>query len=331
MNQSERLRIIYAGTPEFAVPALAALHQSGHHVVAVYTQPDRPAGRGRKLRASAVKMFAVESGLPVEQPLHLRDDDVAETMAQWQADVMVVAAYGLILPARILALPRYGCLNIHASLLPRWRGAAPIQRAILAGDGTSGASIMRMAEGLDTGPVIAQAETPIHANMTAADLHDQIAVAGSQRLLEILPAWCRGELQASEQNESDVSYAAKLQKQEATIDWQLSALEIHRKIMAFNPWPVAQTAFDSERQLRIWRSSVKTAADSHSTAQQSSSAIPAEAVPGSLHCPDGETLLVKCGSGELELIEVQLPGRKAMPSSDFLKSNPIENLVLGAN
>ena len=323
MNTSERLRVIYAGTPEFAVPALSALHAAGHQIVAVYTQPDRPAGRGRKLKASAVKTFALETGLPVEQPLHLRDDAVVETLAGWQADVMIVAAYGLILPKRVLDLPSHGCLNIHASLLPRWRGAAPIQRAILNGDQSSGASIMKMAEGLDTGPVIAQSEIPINTDMTAADLHDAIADAGSQQLIEILPAWCRGELQAAEQQEAAVTYAAKLQKQEATIDWQHSAIEIHRKIMAFNPWPVAQTAFDSDRQLRLWRSSLPQHGDA--------AVIPPAAVPGSLHSPDGERLLVKCGTGELELTQVQLPGRKAMPSSDFLKSNQIESLVLGVN
>lgn len=330
MSNSGRLRVIYAGTPEFAVPALAALHEFAQ-VVAVYTQPDRPAGRGRKLKASAVKETALELGLPVLQPLNLRDDEVVETLAAFQADVMVVAAYGLILPKRVLELPRVGCLNIHASLLPRWRGAAPIQRAILHGDAVSGASIMQMAEGLDTGPVIAHCEIPIETNLTAADLHDRIAAAGSERLIEILPAWCRGELQASEQDEASVTYAEKLQKQEATIDWSLPAIDIHRKIMAFNPWPVAQTAFDSERQLRIWRSTVLSPPEAHGDKADTQALIPAAAVAGSLHSPDGERLLVKCGSGVLELIEVQLPGRKAMPSSEFLKSNPIENLVMGAH
>ncbi len=325
MNDVKSLRVIYAGTPDFAVPALSALHQAGHQVVAVYTQPDRPAGRGRKLKASAVKERALELSLPVEQPQNLRDDEVFEKLASWKADVVVVAAYGLILPKRVLDLPQHGCLNIHASLLPKWRGAAPIQRSILAGDVASGASIMLMAEGLDSGPIIAQCEIPVTAQMTSADLHDRIALEGSTKLIEILPAWCAGELRATDQNEALVTHAAKLQKQEATIDWQLPALAIHRKIMAFNPWPVAQTAFDRERDqlrlLRIWRSALVT--------DDMKVVFPESAVPGCV-LQQEERLLVQCGNGSLELLDVQLPGRKAMPSADFLRSNPVSGLVLGA-
>lgn len=324
MNDVKSLRVVYAGTPEFAVPALSALHQAGHQIVAVYTQPDRPAGRGRKLKASAVKERALELGLPLEQPQNLRDEEAVTRLASLQADVMVVAAYGLILPKPVLDLPQYGCLNIHASLLPKWRGAAPIQRSILAGDGVSGASIMQMAEGLDSGPVIAQCEIPITTGMTSADLHDRMALEGSAKLIEILPAWCRGELEAIAQNESQVTHAAKLQKQEATIDWQLPAIDIHRKVMAFNPWPVAQTAYDREgeqlRLLRIWRSAL--------VLPDVEGLIPETAVAGSLFAQQ-ERLLVKCGSGVLELLDVQLPGRKAMPSADFLRSNPVDSLVLG--
>lgn len=318
---SRSLRVVYAGTPDFAVPALKALVGDGHQVVAVYTQPDRPAGRGRKLQASSVKRAALELDLGVEQPLNFKEPVACETLAAFNADVMVVAAYGLILPKTVLDLPTHGCINIHASLLPRWRGAAPIQRAILAGDEVSGASIMLMAEGLDTGPVISRVEVPIDTNMTTVDLHDRIAEDGARELLDVLPKWCGGEFSAHAQNDANATYAKKLNKQEARIDWYLSALEIHRKIMAFNPWPVAETAFDEERKLRIWRSALPA-----------SDAAPdlALAPPGSLQVAGDERLFVACADSWLELLDVQLPGRKAMPSRDFLKSNSVENRVLGA-
>lgn len=324
MNSPDNLRVVYAGTPDFAVPALKALHASGYTIAAVYTQPDRPAGRGRKVKPGPVKQAALDLGLPVEQPVNFKEPESIARLESFAADVLVVAAYGLILPKAVLDLPRHGCLNIHASLLPRWRGAAPIQRALLAGDATSGASIMVMEEGLDTGPVIATCEIPLHADMTAAELHDRVAEEGAEALVAVLPAWCRGEQQAIPQNDADVTYAEKLQKPEATIDWAEPALNIQRKVMAFNPWPVAQSAFDAERMLRIWKSSIP----SENTLTELHQAQP-DVAPGSLQVVASERLFVMCGDGLLELLEVQLPGRKAMPVTDFLKSNQVDNHVLG--
>jgi len=296
--------------------------------VAVYTQPDRPAGRGRKLTASPVKQTALELDLRIEQPVNFKDPDAIATLESLQPDVVVVAAYGLILPPAVLAIPKHGCLNIHASLLPRWRGAAPIQRALLAGDKASGASIMVMEEGLDTGPVIAVCEIPVHDNMTAAELHDRVSLDGAETLVAVLPAWCRGEQAATAQDEANVTYANKLHKQEANIDWSQPALSIHRQVMAFNPWPVAQSPFDAERMLRIWRSALTSSSSGNAT--EGLQQLPENAPPGSLHVASGERLFVVCGDALLELLDVQLPGRKAMSAADFLKSNQLEHHVLGA-
>ena len=239
MTPQKALNIIFAGTPDFAAVALAALLESEHNVIAVYTQPDRPAGRGRKLKASPVKQLALEHNLPVLQPTSLKGAEEQQQLADFQPDLMVVAAYGLLLPKVVLETPRYGCLNIHASLLPRWRGAAPIQRAILAGDSESGVTIMQMDEGLDTGGMLYKLTTPIDDGDSAQQLHDRLAELGADALLQTL-AKLPGGLEPEPQDEAQATYAKKLDKQEAAIDWTHSARQITRQINAFNPWPVVE-------------------------------------------------------------------------------------------
>ena len=245
-------RIIFAGTPDFAAEALSALISSEHDVVAVYTQPDRPAGRGRKLRASPVKEVAVKNDIPVLQPENLKETETQDVLRAFNADVMVVAAYGLILPQAILDIPRFGCLNIHASLLPRWRGAAPIQRAIAADDKESGITIMQMNAGLDTGDILHLSSCPITEKDTGGDLHDRLASIGANAILETLKVLCSDALKPVVQDDSLATYAHKLDKKEAQINWYHSAVEIDRLIRAFNPWPVAFTLID-DKPLRIWQ------------------------------------------------------------------------------
>lgn len=318
-----KLRVAFAGTPAFAVPALRALAQT-HSVVGVLTQPDRPAGRGRALTASAVKQAALETGLPVTQPLKLRgmDSQLEQTLTLlrewWQPDVMVVVAYGLILPREVLALPRLGCLNIHASLLPRWRGAAPIQRAILAGDAETGVAIMQMDEGLDTGAVVAETRVAIGAETTSGALHDQLAQLGAQQILLALEAAAQGMLVAQPQPAQGISYAEKLSKAEARIDWQEGAEAIDRRIRAFNPWPTAETSIDGET-VKLWRS------------RRGLGAAPAGAVPGTLLGLAGDALEVACGEGVVQLLELQRAGRKAVGARDFcnaLRLQPGHTVVM---
>jgi len=313
--------VVFAGTPDFAVPALRALIDSEHTVQAVYTQPDRPAGRGRKLQASPVKKIACQHGIPVRQPPSLRDPEVQRELAADTFDVMVVVAYGLLLPPAVLEMPRLGCLNIHGSLLPRWRGAAPLQRAILAGDRQTGVTIMLMDEALDTGDMLAQTTVDIQARTTAASLHDVLAEAGGRLLQETMEAWCRGDLVAQAQNHTLANYAGKLDKGEAMIDWHTPATEIDRKIRAFNPWPVAETTLAGER-LRLWCSALcATDADSRAAVQS---------VPGTvLHC-DRAGLLVQTGAGVLVILELQLPGKRAMSARDFVNGRDVTGTVLGA-
>ena len=306
---SDSLRVVYAGTPEFAVPALDAVAAAGHRVVAVYTQPDRRSGRGRKVVFSPVKAKAMELSVPVEQPLTLRDATARAQLQSYQPDVMIVAAYGLILPPEVLAMPRYGCLNIHASLLPRWRGAAPIQRAIEAGDEQTGVTIMQMAEGLDTGDMMVTRECPVAVDATAAVLHDQLAELGAAAMLETLVLLQAGELQPQVQDESLATYAHKLDKQEAVIDWQHSALTIHRRVCAFNPWPVAQTALPEET-LRVWET------------QLLPNATVNNAAPGTVVATEAG-IDVATGDGVLSLQKIQVPGKKPMPAGDFLNSRSI--------
>jgi methionyl-tRNA formyltransferase len=299
------LRIAFAGTPDFAVPALEALLHSAHTVVGVLTQPDRPKGRGRQLAASPVKEAALAHGLPISQPLTLKDESGRADLASWQPDALVVVAYGLILPRAALSLPRLGCLNIHASLLPRWRGAAPIQRAILAGDATSGVTIMLMDIGLDTGPMLLKKEAPIARTDTGGSLHDRLAAIGASAILEALEGHSSGALQPVPQPADGVSYAAKLDKAEALIDWSKGAPEIERQVRAFNPWPVAETRLDGE-QLRIYDAIADDGSGSCSD-------------PGTIVAIHDDTVLVQCGSGRLALRQVQRPGRRPVSAADFAR------------
>lgn len=334
----ENLRVVFAGTPEFAVPTLQSLIDSTHNVVGVYSQPDRPAGRGRKLTASAVKQCALSAGLPVFQPLNFTQQDAVDELAELQADVMVVVAYGLLLPESVLALPALGCVNVHASLLPRWRGAAPLQRSILAGDRTTGVTIMLMDKGLDTGPMLAKTEVPMTAETSTAILHDQLAELGGNLLLEALAELCNGELEPVPQPDSvkagsaaktfssaDICYAAKLSKSEAVIDWSASAAEIHRKVLAFNPWPVAQTTLEGH-VLRIWKSRLPNEA-----AENASTSSGSDEVAGTIFSVDKQGIWVACGDGVLLLESVQPPGKKSMSARDFAQARELVNLQLGVD
>ncbi len=305
---SEKPRILFAGTPEFAAIPLGALLERGYPVVAVLTQPDRPAGRGRRLTPSPVKRLARAHRLPVLQPRTLRDDAVLASLGAWDADLMVVAAYGLLLPPPVLALPRLGCINIHASLLPRWRGAAPIQRAILAGDEETGITIMQMDEGLDTGPILHAVSCPIEPGDTAATLHDRLAALGARALLEALEFMMQDRLVPRPQDERHACFAPKISKAEACLDWTLPAVDLERRVRAFDPWPVAYTTL-AGRPLRIWRARVV-------------GPIP-PAPPGTVVTADRAGLTVATGEGGLCLLEVQPAGGRRMAVADYLNARRI--------
>ncbi|MEY3138619.1 MAG: methionyl-tRNA formyltransferase [Pseudomonadota bacterium] len=301
------MRIVFAGTPEFAVPPLAALCASRHEVVGVLTQPDRPAGRGRKLATSAVKDFALQQGLPIAQPQTLRSAEGRESLVHWQPDVLVVVAYGLILPVEVLSMPRFGCLNIHASLLPRWRGAAPIQRAILAGDEYTGVTLMQMDVGLDTGPMLLQRRVAIGADVDSAALHATLAQVGAEALLETLDGLEAGTLAAQPQPSSGVTYAAKIDKAEARIDWQHDAIDIARRVRAFRPWPIAETTQRGE-QVRIHEAVVIGDADAGRAAGT---------VPGTLLGLRADRLVVACGRDCLGIGVLQRAGRRSVTAREF--------------
>jgi len=310
---SKSLRVVFAGTPEFAVPALKALAQSRHPVVAVYTQPDRPAGRGRKLTASAVKSAAQRLDLPIEQPATLKDAAIAQSLEAYAPDVMVVVAYGLILPQAVLELPPKGCVNVHASLLPRWRGAAPIERALLAGERETGISIMRMEAGLDTGPVFARFPIVICSDDTAGGLRDRLAALGARAIVEVIESICAGTARAEPQDSAAATYANKLEKTEARIVWRLPAEEIERRVRAFNPWPVAESRWKGE-QLRVWAA--------HVVERE------VAARPGTIVESAGAVLAVACGINALALDVVQLAGRRVMPAEKFLAGHDPSGVVL---
>ena len=311
-----RLRIAFAGTPQFALPALRALLGSRHELVGVLTQPDRPAGRGQHLRASPVKLLATEYRLPVAQPQTLKTPDSRVELARWAPDVLVVVAYGLILPPPVLVLPRLGCVNIHGSLLPRWRGAAPIQRAILAGDAETGVSIMQLEAGLDTGPVLLERTRPIGMHDTAGDLHDALAELGAAALVEALEGLASGTLKARAQPAAGVTYAAKVEKSEARLDWSASAVQLDRKVRAFNPWPVAETLLAGEH-LRVLRARIAEPASSDSA-------------PGTLLGIAEDGLRVACGEGVLAVSELQRAGKRPVSARDFANAVRLDGLRFGA-
>jgi len=307
-------RIIYAGTPEFAVPALESLLREKHEVVAVYTQPDRPAGRGRKLQQSPVKQCALHAGLAVFQPADFKSPGDLQQLQQFDADLMVVAAYGLLLPAAVLAAPRLGCVNIHASLLPRWRGASPIQQAILAGDSHSGVSLMKMDAGLDTGDVISRRTLQIDAHWTSAELHDALAPLGAELLLEALRDLERSLQLAEPQDESGATYAPRLSKQQAQVDWNKPAAQLSREIRAYNPWPVSYTWL-GQASLRLW----KACADSDYLAQQ----------PGRVIAHDRNGVYVSCADAVLQITELQFAGRKRCSAAQALNAADLSGRTLG--
>jgi len=304
------MRVVFAGTPDFSVPVLQALLDSRHTVVGVYSQPDRPAGRGRKLAPGPVKQLALQHAVPVFQPPTLRPVDAQQELADLRPDLMVVVAYGLILPQAVLDVPGRGCVNLHASLLPRWRGAAPIQRAILAGDRESGVCLMQMEAGLDSGPVLAEVRTDITRGDTGGALHDRLSQLAAELLATHLDDLEQGKLEAHIQDEALVTYASKLDKREAVIDWQQDAVSLERRVRAFNPWPVAQTGY-GDKVLRIW----------------DASAIDGSGEPGQVVAAGKQGIDVACGDCCLRLLEVQMPGARRLSAADFLNARDVNGVV----
>ncbi len=300
---TEALRIVFAGTPEFAAAHLKALLGTDHQIVAVYTQPDRPAGRGQKLMPSPVKQLAVENSIPVLQPPSLKDAAAQAELAALQPDLLVVVAYGLILPQAVLDIPRFGCINSHASLLPRWRGAAPIQRAVQAGDAESGVTVMQMEAGLDTGPMLLKVRTPITAEDTGGSLHDRLAELGPPAVIEAIAGLASGTLMGEAQDDAQANYAHKLNKDEARIDWSRSAIDLERLIRAFNPWPICHSTLN-EAPLKVLAGRIGEG----------------QGQPGEILAASKDGLTVACGSGALLLTRLQLPGGKALNFSDLYNS-----------
>jgi len=304
------MRVVFAGTPDFSVPVLQALLDSRHTVVGVYSQPDRPAGRGRKLIPGPVKQLALQHAVQVFQPPTLRHAGAQQELADLRPDLMVVVAYGLILPQAVLDVPGRGCVNLHASLLPRWRGAAPIQRAILAGDRESGVCLMQMEAGLDSGPVLAEVRTDIASGDTGGALHDRLSRLAAELLATHLDDLEQSKLEAHSQEDALVTYAGKLDKREATIDWRQDAASLERQVRAFNPWPVAQTGY-SGKVLRIWNAS----------------AIEGSGAPGRVIAAGKQGIDVACGNGCLRLLEIQMPGARRLGAADFLNARDVNGVV----
>ena len=315
------MRVAFAGTPDFALTAFNGVVGSRHTVVGVLTQPDRPKGRGRQLAASPVKLAALERGIPVSQPVTLKTAADRADLASWQPDVLVVVAYGLILPRAALELPRLGGVNIHGSLLPRWRGAAPIQRAILAGDAESGVCIMQMDVGLDTGPVFLARRVPISPQDTGGSLHDRLAHAGAEAIVEVLDLLAENRAFSTPQPADGVTYAAKIDKAEAMIDWDRPAIEIERQVRAFNPWPIAETRLDGE-QLRIYAAQAidPGAEPGHSTGA---------ADAGRIVELRGDAIVVACGHGHIALKELQRPGKRPVSARDLINTLGLAGRRLG--
>ncbi len=311
MSLTPPLRIIFAGTPEFAATALDALIKNNVDIIAAYTQPDRPAGRGRQLKASPVKELAVEHAIPVYQPSNFKQPEDIDNLKTLNADLMIVAAYGLILPVDVLTAPKLGCINIHASLLPRWRGAAPIQRAIIAGDNQTGITIMQMDKGLDTGDMLLAKSCDISTNDSGSSLHDKLAKLGAATIIEALALLQKNNLQAVKQDEAQACYAHKLSKEEALIDWQQSAEQIARQVRAFNSWPVAQTHFNN-KTIRIWQATAKRSSDVDTTSVNI----------GKISAVNKEGIQVLCQQGVLNITELQLAGAKRMTVKDLLNGKP---------
>ena len=301
----QNLKIIFAGTPDFAAQHLRALLDAGLTVAAVYTQPDRPAGRGNKLTPSPVKQLAMDHELPVMQPSSLRTPEAQAELAAFEADLMIVVAYGLLLPRAVLETPRLGCINVHGSLLPRWRGAAPIQRAIWAGDQQTGITIMQMDEGLDTGPMLMKTICAIEPTDTSASMYAKLATLGPKALLDTVQALAAGSLAAAPQNSAAATYAQKLSKEEARLDWQQSATQLERSIRAFNPWPVSYFSV-AEQTIKVWEASVLTE--------------PHAALPGTLLRAGKEGIDVATADGVLRLLTLQPAGKKPMQAHELLNS-----------
>ncbi|UXI01269.1 methionyl-tRNA formyltransferase [Photobacterium sp. TY1-4] len=302
---SKPLRIVFAGTPDFAARHLAALLSSDHDVIAVYTPPDKPAGRGKKITASPVKQLAQAHDIPVYQPENFKSDEAKQELAALDADLMVVVAYSHLLPQKVLDTPRLGCINVHGSILPRWRGAAPIQRSIWAGDAETGVTIMQMDIGLDTGDMLKIATTPIEATDTSATMYDKLAELGPVALVECINEIADGTAVPVKQDDALANYAKKLSKEEAQIDWTMDAAAIERCIRAFNPWPMSYFTV-AEQNVKVWRAAVET--DNQGQA------------PGTILAADKHGILVATGNGALRLLELQPPGKKAMPAQDLLNS-----------